>query len=148
MKKNNKGYFYTLDASIGVLLLIVSLVIILGYYYFAPDREQTDAISHETISILANTMVTDVCDITIDNCACGNYQNLTTAVCEKAKNTDVSLLSLLGQLYYLEERELIDGIVNEVLIETGVHPPQYGLKLLLSEPGSNEQVQLYPVVIE
>jgi len=146
--KNNKGYFYTLDASIGVLLLIVSLVIILGFYYYAPERELTDAVSHETIGILASTMVTDVCTkIEVGDCDCGTYTNLTKACSDGTiKNTDVTLLSLLGQLYYLEERELINDIVEEVLIETEVHPPQYGLKILLTEPGNNQEVQLYPVV--
>jgi hypothetical protein len=144
---NKKGYFYTLDASIGVLLLIVSLVIILGFFYFAPERELTDAISHETIAILANTHMSDVCsNLNRGECSC-SYPTLEAA-CDNGtiRNTDVSLLSLLGQLYSLEERELIGFIIHEVLIDSGVHPPQYGLRIMLTEPGSNEQAQLYPVV--
>ena len=146
MKINKKGYFYTLDASIGVLLLIVSLVIILGYYYFAPDREQTDAISHETISVLASTKVIDYC-ITIvpGSCSC-TYTSLTNA-CNAAKNTDVSMLSLIAQLYYLEERDHIENVIDEIFIQTGVHPNQYGLKILLTDPVTRKEIQLYPVVI-
>ena len=149
MKKNNKGYFYTLDASVGVLLLIVSLVIVLGFYYYAPDRELTDAISHDTIGLLASTMMSDVCDdITLGACDC-KYDSLQNGCNDmRIKNTQVSLLSLMGQLYHLGERELIGEIVDEILIDSGVHPPQYGLKLLLTDPATGKEAQLYPVVVE
>ena len=94
-------------------------------------------------------MMSDVCPTIQDgNCDCGTYTNLENACSDGTiRNTDVSLLSLLGQLYELEERELIGDIIYEILIDTQVHPPQYGLKILLTEPNSNNEIQLYPVVI-
>ena len=101
-----KGYVFTLDAAIAILILLIGFAII--YYQFSGENRTTyftDRLSEDVIGVLAHTKVSDLC-VTGSGCGCPNYPNLTKLVCEPALRTaDPTLLEMFTEV-----------------IETGTHP--------------------------
>jgi hypothetical protein len=144
MKK--KGYIFTVDVLVAVLIIVIGLIVLLGLFHYAPEKARTEELSNDIISLLSYVKVGDVCTIQTGSCSCA-YLSLTD-VCADVQDDSISLLELFGQLYYMNEREKIDPIVDELFIQSGILPQNFGLEIMLYNPEdpSNMQ-QLYPKVL-
>jgi len=102
-----KGYVFTLDATIAILILLIGFTVL--YYQFAVDSKTTyftDRLSEEVIGVMAHTKVSDLCVVTKDTCDCPNYQTLTNLSCApRLRADDPTILEMLTEI-----------------IETGTHP--------------------------
>lgn len=137
-----KGYMYTLDAAVAVIILVLGLILIASIYVYTPDKARTDDLNSDITGLLSTVRVSDLCS----GCSC-SYANLQT-LCNsgKIKNRHATLLELMGQLYHDKERVAIETIVNDLLRNNGVVPGNYGLQIVLFDPAKNQPEQLYPLV--
>jgi len=141
-----KGYFYTLDAVIAIIILIMGLIIIAGFYLYAPEKERTGSLSDDVTSILNQVKVEDVCTSIGSSCSCSYSSIATSDVCRWLRKPDISLMELLGLLYHKKQREDIDNIIEDLLITPGIVPENYEIVIHLLEPASGNIEQLYPLV--
>jgi len=147
-KSSRKGYFYTIDAVIGILILIIGLFIIAGFYFYSPEKDRTEGLANDLTGILANTQIKDVCDLS--TCTC-SYTTLTD-LCNEGliTNPDMTMLELMGYLYSLGyKRSEIEGLINETIIENQVLPISYDMQIVIENPNNDaEDAQLYPLIEE
>jgi hypothetical protein len=141
-----KGYFFTLDAAIGTLILIIGLLIIGGFYFYSPNKDRTESIANDLTGVLANTKMKDVCD-DFDSCIC-SYGELST-LCSTGyiTNPDMSMLELMGYLYDIGYmRDEINNIINQTLVDKEILPINYDMQIIIEDPSSTNSAQLYPLV--
>jgi hypothetical protein len=148
MKKGcRKGYFYTIDAVIGIIVLLIGLFIIAGIYFKAPDKDRTQAIANDITGLLANVKVNDLCS-DFSACEC-RYSNLSYACSEGlVTEGDLSLMDTIGLLYYKKRFRLIEGLINETIIDQEVLPTlTHDMQIILQDPKEGNRLrQVYPVV--
>jgi hypothetical protein len=139
-----KGYFYTMDAIVGVLILLVGLIIIAGLYFQAPEKEKTEAIAGDITGLLTSVHVSDVCDI--PTCTC-RYDSVKEACDGNFISQDMSLMELIGLLYNKNRFRLIEGIVNETIVDQEVLPVNFEMQLIIQDPSAGERPrQIFPLV--
>lgn len=149
LKKNRRGYYFTFDAVVGIIILAVGIILIAGYYYYIPDKTKTDDVSSEIISILSTVKINDVCYIA--TCDCGDYVKLES-LCDDGdiENSEITLIEYIGELYSKPggSRQDIEDLIDEVVINNGVLPRNYDIKIMLNDPaeGVEHVEQLYPLV--
>ena len=146
MHRLRRGYFYTLDVALALIILIVGIIMIAAIYFYSPEKEKAEALSSDVSGLLASTKLTDVCQ-DIDSCTC-SYATLT-ALCSSGmtRNNQVTLLELMGQLYHDNQRQAIEDLVNETLIQPRIVPGNFQLEIVLYDPLLPEHIeQLYPLV--
>ena len=139
-----RGYIYTLDVAIAILIIIIGIISFVSIYAFDPDTEATQRFTTELLATLDTIPLTSLCDtIAIGDCEC-SYPTVQSMCSAGKLRMDQSILSGFGELYYRGEREAIESIVNEVLVDVDLVPPQYGFRLFLEDGGV--QHQIYPLV--
>jgi hypothetical protein len=137
-----KGYFYTVDAFVGVLILLIGLIIIAGLYFQSPEKERTEAIAADITGLLLNVDVSDVC--TIASCEC-RYPSVKEACDDNLITHDMSLMELIGLLYHKNRFIMIEGIVNETIVDQEALPANFEMQLILQDGTSNPR-QIFPLV--
>lgn len=147
MKK--KGYMFTLDAVIGVIILVIGIFLIAGFYFYSPDKEKTQSIANDITGVMANIKVNEICS-DINVCSTCRYASIEN-VCVNNLLTDpeMTLLELYGYLYSQNRRSMIEAIINETIIENNILPYNYDMQIILQEPTNPDEIkQLYPLVTE
>jgi hypothetical protein len=137
-----KGYFYTIDAFVGVLILLIGLIIIAGIYFQAPEKERTEAIAADITGLLLNVDVSDICDIPTCDC---RYPAVKQACDDNLITNDMSLMELIGLLYHKNRFMLIEGIINETIIDQEALPANFEMQLTLQDSTGNPR-QIFPLV--
>jgi hypothetical protein len=144
-----KAYFFMLDVIVGIVILGIGLILIMGYYFYFPQKTMTDTVATDMTGILANVRVDEICPgMMPTNCVCGDYPAIED-LCIKGvvKNTHLTIMELMGQLYYNNRRKDIEAVVNDTLIDNRILPLNHDLQILLSDPQSTlPQQQIYPVI--
>jgi hypothetical protein len=145
----NKGYFYTLDVVVGLIIIVLGMVLLADLYFFTPQKEKTEAISTDVIGVLSAVTISDVCPgIQSYGCSSCNYNSIAQLCTQgQLKNPRISILDLFGQLYYDNRRGYIDNIVQEMIIDTSVVPLNFNLEIILydqSDPTNLQQI--YPAI--
>ena len=139
-----RGYIYTLDVAIAISIIFIGIIAFVGIYAFDPDTEATQRFATEIVSMLDTIELASLCtDIPPDPCVC-TYDTVAEMCSAGKLRMDQSVLSGLGELYYRGEREAIERIVDEILIDEGLIPLQYGFRLYLEDSGTEHQI--YPLV--
>ncbi len=146
-KMNRKGYFYTFDAVLAVIILIIGIILIAGFYMYAPDKGKTEDLSSDMAALLSDVSVGDLCGGVQGMCSCP-YPALQGACKGYAiSEQDMSMLQLFGLLYFKNNRTAIDSIVDQMFVQSGALPEGYGLQLMLQDPKHPGKIeQLYPLV--
>jgi hypothetical protein len=137
--RGKKGYIYTLDVAVAAIILVVGLVVIIGMYFYVPDKPRTENLATDISGILSNTRVKDLCTA----CDCGDYDNVEAA-CPYATNDGMSLMELIGLLYSKGDYQKINDLIEEVIVNTDVLPETHGMQVVLKEEASGATRQLYP----
>jgi hypothetical protein len=142
-----KGYLYTLDAGIAVIILVVGFMIIAALYLYTPDKERTEAMGNDISGLLAQVTLDDICT-DIEICDCSSYPSVELLCLQgKIRNRHATMMELFGQLYHDNERPAIRDILNETIMDNRILPPNFRLQIMLMEPATGKMVQLYPLVI-
>ena len=137
-----RGYIYTLDVAIAILIIIIGIISFVSIYSFDPDTEATQRFTTELLVTLDTITLESLCT---DHQSCDCSSTAVSDMCSEGKlRMDQSILSGFGELYYRGEREAIQDIVDQVIVSEGLVPPQYGFKLHLEDAGVEHQ--LYPLV--
>jgi hypothetical protein len=140
-----KGYVFSLDAVIAVIILVIGFLLISGIYIYTPDKERTDMLNTHITGMLADVKVGELC-ADISTCSC-TYPSIAELCADgRIWNSETTLLELFGQLYHDSERITIERVINETIINNGVIPGNFGLQILLMDPAKSGPQQLYPVV--
>jgi hypothetical protein len=143
---NKKGYFFTLDAAIGTLILIIGLLIIAGFYFYSPDKDRTESIANDLTGVLANTKMKDICDFNSDPKTCSYGELDTLIVTGYITNPDMSMLELMGYLYDIGYmRKEIELIINQSIIDQEILPINYDMQVIIEDPSNANTAQLYPL---
>lgn len=137
-----KGYIFTLDVFVASIILIVGFIAIIGFMFYSPEKDKTDKLATEIISVMAEIKLYELCDFS-SGCSCV-YPSID-ALCSEIKNPRLSILEFLGQLYHDSiDKSFTAAIIDEIFIESQIVPMSYDLQVLLHDPGFNSQMQLYP----
>ncbi|MBN1157182.1 hypothetical protein JXA85_06165 [Candidatus Woesearchaeota archaeon] len=145
MKK--KAYIYTLDVIIAIVILIVGLIVLYSFHIYAPQKEKTTSISQDIVGLLHETKIYELRLGSPTECNSYSYSTLDElCVSGDLFNDRISVLELLGQLYHENQREMIERIVDEMIIQPRIVPPGYKLEIILFDPGTDSYEQLYPLV--
>ena len=145
MKK--KGYFFTMDAVIGAIILIIGLFIIAGFYFYSPNKEKTEGLATDITGILANIKVLEICS-NINDCTTCSYHSIQD-ICNNnlIPSPEMTLLELFGYLHSKNRHSMIEAVINETIIEKKILPYNYDMQVVLEDPTSpSETMQLYPLV--
>jgi hypothetical protein len=145
MKK--KGYFFTMDAVIGVIILIIGLIVITGFYFYSPDKEKTQGIATDISGVLANIKVNEICS-NINDCTTCSYNSVEN-ICNNnlIPNSGMTLLELFGYLHSKNRHTTIEAIINETIINKKILPYNYDMQVVLEDPTKPaDTMQLYPLV--
>ena len=144
---NKKGYVFTLDLVIALVVLIIGIFLI--FYKYASVSKTiyfTEQMSEDIIGVMAYTNIRDLCDIGADSCTCPLYTNLDLIVCDhvpKLRDTDTNLLSMTSEMietgafegYYVEDLIWEIFVKNRVIDEK-----RFGFAILytslIEAPGS------------
>jgi hypothetical protein len=141
MKK--KGYLFTLDVIIAVIIIIIGGIIVYSIMFYAPEKERTEILSNDVVGLLSDIKIYEVCQSTVYPCNC-EYTSIED-LCSEIKNNQISLLEFLGQLYDdAIPRARIARIIDELLIQKKIIPANYDLEIILYNPDSKVSYQLYP----
>ncbi len=119
-----KGYFFTLDAFLALSVLVVGLIVILSSFYFSPSTSLTSKIGKDVLDFMAKNQIKD-----INNPYYGSSGYLVKN--GTIKDTQKTLLQLLGQLYYYHDWNnsayLISNITNNLIL------PQYSFEFFIED---------------
>jgi len=139
-----KGYFYTLDTVVGVIVLMIGLFIIAGIYFQSPEKERTEAISKDITGILSNIKVGDLCsDLSTCTCRYGSLSSLCGA--GLSMQQEMSLMELFGLLYHMNQVVWVEAILNDTIIDQEILPLTHDMQILLQDPKYPGILnQLYP----
>ena len=105
MLGKKRGYFFILDAALGLIILAIGAFLIASLYINAPEPTQVGLLSDDLMSFLSNTKIKD-----LNNPYAGiggklwNEGNIT--------NPDYSLLQQLGEFYYTGKFELAEKFIQ------------------------------------
>jgi len=149
---NKKAYMFTVDATIAAILLIIGIMIIAGFYFYAPDKDRTTELSDDITNILMNVRLYEICP-DADDCSSCSYptiEDLCSETPTQIKNREMSLMEFFGQLYHDMRRDQVHLIVKEIFIDSNIIPYNYDMQVLLEDPINDPGViqQIYPEYIE
>ena len=122
--ETKKAQYLTLDAFIGVMIVVVAIVIILAARSAAPYTAESEAISKGFAESLSSVKLSEINNPLVINLT----KNKTIT------NTDNTLLQQATEFYWVKEKyfanELIKNVTHNLI------PPQYSFKVLIN----NEQI--------
>jgi hypothetical protein len=142
-----KGYLFTLDAAIAILILIVGFTIL--YYQFAAENRTvyfTDRLSEDIIGVLAHTKVSDLCSLG-SGCECPNYPSLNQLVCgwPALRSPDPTILEMLAEVIETGAHtgEEVSDAIHEIFVTNNViDEKRFGFSVMYTDHTWNGQVPL------
>lgn len=144
--KTKKGYYYVLDVTLAVIIIIIGFMLIISKLSYEPEKLYTHQVSKDLLSILQDVKLTDVC-LDFNTCTC-SYDTLT-ALClnGEIENEKISLLEYLGELYSKNMQPEAAGIIEEIFVTKKILPENYDFVVLISDASNvSEVAQLYPLI--
>ncbi len=116
MHIKKRGFFFILDAVLGLFILVVGVFLVTSSYITAPQQAQVALLSDDFLNYLSNTKIRD-----LNNPYAGIGGELwSKGIIEDADNT---LLQQIGELYARSELNISDKFIQNVSKE--IIPPQY-----------------------
>jgi len=138
-----KGYFYTLDAVLAVLILIIGLMMIAGFYFYAPQKEKGDELTNDVVNIMATVKVSDICENT-QPCDCEHYPSLENPDICRFLEPDYTLMEDFGMLYHKNRRSTINDTITQLFVVPGIRPNNYEMQVLLTDGPDTHQI--FPLI--
>lgn len=151
---NRKGYVFTLDAVLALIIIIVSLAILLSQLPEPTEDYYTDNIPTDIVNVLAYTDVQDLCtDVGVPaSCECYQYEELEELACsEFVKDPESSVLELISEFIVTGAptrsgaplQEQVEEVIHEIFTTRNViDEERFGYSLQYTFPGAGP-VELY-----
>jgi hypothetical protein len=126
-----KGYFFIIDAIIGLFVILIGVVMIYSVYMYEPSEEQTTLFSFDMMSFLSSNKVSDLNDA---------YAGSGGILSKNGNITDVdnTLLEQIGEFYYRNVSKsdphtlsLIDSFVSNV--SKAATPQTFGFMIKIDD---------------
>ena len=116
MLLKKRGYFFILDAVLGLSVLIIGVVLITSSYVDVPQPAQVELLSDDLLNFLSNTKVNE-----LNNPYAGIGGELwTQGIITDADN---SLLQQIGEFYATNKLGTAEKFIQNV--SKGIIPPQF-----------------------
>ena len=130
MLLKKRGYFFILDAVIGLFILIIGVLLITSYHVSVPSQTQVNFLSDDLIRLFSNKKIKD-----INN----PYVGIGGELWKNGNITDPdnSLLQQMGEFYATNKLELANKSIRNITF--GVVPPQFRFEFWM------DGVILYPL---
>ena len=129
MQPKKRGYFFVLDAMLGLFILIIGVFLVTSAYVNIPQTTQVQLLSGDLLNFLSSTKIKD-----LNNPYAGiggelwNQQDITDA--------DNSLLQQIGEFYAKKKFDVAEKFIHN--ISAGVISPQFTYEVWIND------VLLYP----
>lgn len=143
-----KGYVFTIDLAIAVLILFVGLVL---FFYNAPSANDstyiTSQLSQDVVGVLAATKISDLCTgAGTSSCNCPNYPTLEpmcqTVVTEDEDNLLAHTAKTLS--FGSTSADEYKALIKEIFVEKGViDETRFGFSILYKTSVSAQPQSLY-----
>ena len=129
MQLKKRGFFFILDAAIGLFILIIGAFLIASLYVQAPKPSQVGLLSNDLISFLSAKKIKD-----LNNPYAGIGGDLWKQ--GVIKDADNSLLQQIGELYATNKPDIAEKFIQNV--SASVVPLQFRYEVWM------DNVRLYP----
>ena len=116
MFSKKRGYFFVLDAVLGLTVLIIGVFIVTSSYVRVPQPTQVKLLSDALLDFLSQTKIKN-----INNQYAGIGGELWSQ--GEITNEDNSLLQQIGEFYYLNKRDTAEKFIQN--ISKDVMPAQF-----------------------
>ena len=116
MSIKKRGYFFMLDAALGLFILVIGAFLITSSYINLPKPTQVELLSDDLLTFLSSTKIKD-----LNN----PYAGLGGKLWNNGSITDAenSLLQQIGEFYATNKLDIAEQFIKNVSVK--VMPPQY-----------------------
>jgi len=123
MLLKKRGYFFVLDAVLGLFVLIIGVFLVTSYYIEVPQPVQVGLLSDDLLSFLSNTKIKD-----LNN----PYAGIGGQLWQQGIITDTenSLLQQIGEFYSTNKLDTAEKFVQNVSVE--VIPSQFRYEIWIN----------------
>jgi len=147
MKK--KGYIFTLDVIIAIVILVIGTTIYF-YNFYLQDKPIffTEQISEDVVGVMSFTRLNDLCfNPGESSCQCINYPRLEQLVCrDTLQDPDGTILTLISEIIATNSAsgDDVKELIHEIFVTKKViDEKRFGFAILYTEIGSNIPLELY-----
>ena len=123
MLAKKRGYFFILDAALGLFILVIGVFLITSSYVNPPEPAQVSLLSEDLLVLLSNTKIKD-----LNNPYAGIGGTLWNQ--SVITDADISLLQELGELYATKQLDIAEKIVKNV--SRDVIPLQFNYEVVVN----------------
>ena len=132
LRKEKRGYFFILDAVLGLFVLVIGVFLVTYSYVAAPNPSQVGALSEDLLNFLSTKKIKELNDPYV-----GVGGSLWTAW-GITPNIDNSLLQQIGEFYATNKLDMAEQFIQHVSSEAV--PPQFRYEVWMNN------VILYPKI--
>jgi hypothetical protein len=143
-KGMKKGYIFTLDAIIAILILAIGLAIL--FYQFSRQNQAvyfTEQLSNDVVGVLEDTKLGDLCvNPAQAACGCPNYPRLAVLVCDdspRLNDRNASILSMFAEVIETgtHTTEEVRETINEIFVTKNViDTKRFGFSVMYTKDGT------------
>lgn len=130
LNMERKGYFFTLDAFLAMVILLIGVAALLGYSVYTPQPQQPERLGKNVLSVFGSSKVKDINDPYY-----GAFGNLVKS--GKINDTEKTLIQVLGQFYYYGDLNNSAYLISN--FTEGYISGQYHYEFLI------DNLRVYPV---
>ena len=129
MPLKKRGYFFVLDAVLGLTVLVIGVFLITSSYVDVPQPTQVGLLSDDLLNFLSNTKVKDLNNL---------YAGIGGTLWDQGEITDAdnSLLQQVGEFYAKSKLDTAEKFIQNV--SAGVIPQQFRYEVWM------DNASLYP----
>lgn len=145
-----KGYMFTVDAILAILILSGSIVFILAHLTRPQTDYYIDRMPSDLIGVLSYTQTSDICNLggAASECSCNpKYPITQQLVCSPLiRNRDVSMLELYSEVIYANVggTSLVEDSIHEIFVTNNVMDERrFGFSILYTTPTSSAPLEIY-----
>lgn len=136
-----RGYIYTIDAAIAILILVIAILALFGSYLYAPKSASADAMSSDLLALLTQTRMSDLCVQSGNGCSCGPYTGLAALCGLPSFDRNATLVDVVGQAHARGHDAEATQAIGQIVRASGAIPPSLGVQVVLTD--GNQQVLVY-----
>ena len=130
MLLKKRGYFFVLDAVLGLIVLVIGVFLINSLYVSVPEPAQVGLLSDDLLNFLSNTRIKE-----LNN----QYAGIGGQLWNQGYITDAdnSLLQQIGEFYAANKPDIAEKFIANV--STGIVPEQFRYEVWI------DSTILYPI---